>query len=251
MSKIEWCDETINPLGWGCYGPEGTAAKPKPCSYCYARRASRGPWAAQRGCPKCAAFIPHWHPEMLEKPLRWKKPRRIFVQSMGDLFHPETPREHIEAVLETVRDCPQHTFIFLTKNPKRYQEFVFPKNCLLGATATDQESWDRAADAFYGYPPGRWRISHHDRIFISAEPLLGPINDPGCFMTDLSWLIIGANSNRGAEKPNNDWCDALVNDAENAGVPVFVKNNWPWQRQPYDHFPQGWPQENPREEEDV
>lgn len=224
MTNIEWCDETINPLGWGCYGPEGTAAKPKPCSYCYARRASRGPWASQRGCPECAAFIPHWHPEMLEKPLRWKRPRRIFVQSMGDLFHPETPEHQIAEVIQTAIDCPKHTFLFLTKCPERYRDFAFPSNCLLGATATDQASWDRASDAFLGYPPGGWRIEHRDRIFISAEPLLGPI-DTGCFITDLSWLIIGANSNKGAKPPAYEWVHDLSLAASDARIPVFHKNN--------------------------
>ncbi|MCL4473542.1 MAG: phage Gp37/Gp68 family protein [Actinobacteria bacterium] len=247
MTKIEWCDETINPLGWGCYGPEGTAAHPKPCSYCYARRVARGPWAAQRGCPDCQAFRPHWHPEMLEKPLGWKKPRHIFVQSMGDLFHPETPTEHIEAVLEVAEHCPQHTFIFLTKCPESYQLFRFPENSLIGATATDQDSWERAILG----------LAHHSlsvacdlrpsfgRYFISAEPLLGQIKPNA--ISGLSWLIIGADSNRGAALPDVPWGNDLVEAAEKVGVPVFVKNNWPWPRfaeRPY-HF--DWPQQFPKE----
>lgn len=221
MTNIEWCDETINPLGWGCYGPKGTAEKPRPCSYCYARKWARGVGGSRRKCPECAAFIPHWHPEMLQKPFDWKKPRRIFVQSMGDLFHPETPAEHIKAVLVVAECCPQHTFIFLTKSPLRYQEFDFPGNCLLGATATSQFQWDMAVDYFSAW-------SGRDFYFISAEPLLGPITPDHIDVLD--WLIIGANSNRGAEKPRCKWGDDLIEAARVSGVPVFVKNNWPWLR---------------------
>ncbi|MBE0430146.1 MAG: DUF5131 family protein [Thermoleophilia bacterium] len=223
MTKIEWCDNTINPLGWGCYGPGGNKENPKPCPYCYARRASRGPWAAQRGCPDCMAFRPHWHPEMLEKPLKWRKPRRIFVQSMGDLFHPETPQEHIEAVLKTVRACPQHTFIFLTKNPARYPLFHFPFNCMIGATATSQESWDHAIKVLGLTQAGHlYRFGYPVNTFISAEPLLGPIEPGG--MHALSWLIIGAERWKSVV-PERRWIMSLLTSARRSGAAVFMKDN--------------------------
>jgi protein gp37 len=124
-TDIEWCDETLNPLGWGCYGPGGTPEKPQICEGCYALRwAKKSPWCR---CEKCREFVPHWHPEALAKPLRWKKHRAIFWQDMGDLWHQAIPREQI---LETLKICwktIQHTHIFLTKNPERYLEFVGEK----------------------------------------------------------------------------------------------------------------------------
>ncbi len=225
-SKIDWCDETINPLGWGCYGPTGTAARPKPCSYCYAQRASRGPWAAQRGCPLCQQFIPHWHPEMLEKPRGWRKSRRIFVQSMGDLLHPETPAEHVQACIDLARELPRHTFIFLTKNPERYREFEFPGNSWIGATATNQKQWDRAIEALYQKQMDNLpRTDGWPTFFISAEPLISAI-DPSSDCAFIDWLIIGADSTRGAKQPNPDWALELINAAiVDAHIPVFMKDN--------------------------
>ena len=121
-SRIDWCDASINPLGWGCWGPGGTSANPKRCHYCYAHRAAHGPWAAQRGCPDCQRFIPHWHPEAISL---------------------------------------------------------------------------------------------------------------------LSWLIVGADSTRGAKKPRKEWGTQLIKAAAGAGVPVFVKKNWPFLGQ--------WPQQFPQE----
>ena len=89
-SKIEWLvgldnkhGETINPWGWGCYGPGGSAERPNLCCYCYAKILAN---RKLRKCSLCQQFVPHWHPEQLEKPLHWKKPRRIFVASMSDPF---------------------------------------------------------------------------------------------------------------------------------------------------------------------
>lgn len=113
-SRIDWCDETVNPLGWGCYGPGGTPESPQPCWYCYAWRMSKGPYVPD--CEQCKQFVPHWHPDVFDKLYRWKKPRKIFWQSMGDLFHPCTPAWQIETVLAAVKATPQHTHIFCTKN---------------------------------------------------------------------------------------------------------------------------------------
>lgn len=168
MSKIEWCDETINPQGWGCYGPGGTPEKPQPCSYCYAKRMSRGPYVPK--CEMCRQFLPHWHPEVLEKPLRWKKPRKIFWQSMGDLFHPFTPAVQIAEIIgRIVMHTPQHTHIFLSKNSSRYAEFnPWPDNCWLGTTVTCQEDADARIPELLK--------AQAKVLFVSAEPLLGSLN---------------------------------------------------------------------------
>jgi protein gp37 len=244
MSKIEWTNETINPLGWGCYGPGGTPEKPQPCSYCYGRR-----FAARntRGCDLCRQFIPHWHPEMLDKSHHWKKPRRIFVQSMGDLFHPCTPQFQIELVLAMVKALPHHTFQFLTKNPKRLREFnPWPPNCWVGTTVTNQ------ADADERIP----LLLHAGASvrFVSVEPLMGPVDlspwlnygletwpeghpespypdRPGGYsrkIPGLSWVIIGALTGPGAVKPKGEWVQGIIDQCRAPGVSVFVKNNLNW-----------------------
>jgi protein gp37 len=203
-SDIEWTDFTWNPVTGCKHG----------CSYCYARKIAKR---------FTGHFKPEFHPERLSDPLKRRRPARIFVCSMADLFGDWVPSEWIEAVLETVQSCPQHTFIFLTKNPKRYYEWLFTKNCLLGATATDQKTWD-AAIKFLSYAIG-FPQENICSAFISAEPLLGMIKPHG--IEQIDWLIIGANSNRGAECPKSIWAMDLIHAARTAGVPVFVKNNWP------------------------
>jgi len=116
MTKIDWSDETINPLGHGCYGT-GTKDNPKICEYCYAVKMAK---RNMRNCDLCAKFIPHTHFEQLDKLKQWKKPKTIFVQSMGDLFGDWVPDEWIEKVFDACLESPQHRYLFLTKNPKRY-----------------------------------------------------------------------------------------------------------------------------------
>lgn len=234
-SKIEWCDETLNPQGWGCYGPGGTPVNPQRCSYCYAyRMASR----MLRTCELCNQFIPHYHPEAMRKVRQWKKPRRIFWQSMGDLFHPHAPDWLIQGVLAVVEANSRHTHIFLTKNPRRLQEFnPWPPNCWVGTTVTNQ------ADADERIP---WLLKVEAPVkFVSHEPLLGPVNvmeglpGPEKYFGAISlpffkkqadykyinWAIIGAMTGPGAVKVDACEVAALVNEYHDAGVPVFMKNN--------------------------
>ena len=82
-TKIEWANATINPGGWGCFGPGGTEDNPQRCSYCYAYRLAK---RRLRSCKLCNDFVPHYHDEEWTKPWGWSRPRRIFVQSMGDLW---------------------------------------------------------------------------------------------------------------------------------------------------------------------
>lgn len=232
-TKIEWVRNpdgsqgfTWNPVTGCLHG----------CSYCYARRIAKRfatpvgeyghdcsqpprPLHERRykgGNPWPYGFAPTLHSFRLREPRARKKPAMIFVCSMADLFGKWVPAEWIESVLKTVRACPQHTFMFLTKNPERYWEFYFPGNCWLGATATDQESWDRAISYFSEYRNNDW-------YFISAEPLLRSINPRG--MNEIDWLITGADSTRGAKKPERQWVMDLYNAARLAGVPVFMKDN--------------------------
>ena len=222
-TKIDWADEVINPQGWGCYGPGGTPERPQPCSYCYARRiAARN----LRPCPLCREFTPHWHSEQLDKPHHWKKPRRIFVQSMGDLMHPCTPEFQIHLVQRMAIALPRHTFILLTKNTGRYEEFnPWPDNCWVGGTITNQPDADARVD-------GLLRADAKIR-FVSHEPLLGAIKMYrwSWLMRDkdnrlyINWAIIGAMTGRGAVKVEPAWVVNLEAQYQAAGVPVFEKDS--------------------------
>ena len=217
-TKIDWADETINPLGWGCYGPGGTADHPKRCFYCYAHRQAK---RKMRDCPECQIFRPHFHPEQLEKLKHWKKSRRIFVQSMGDMFGPWVPQEWIQSIFKACYKAPQHHYLFLTKQPKGIgpQLDVFPaplhelQNWRFGVTITEQKDKRR----MFHLP-----ALFHD--FISCEPLLGPIDFDECLP---DWLIIGAMTGPGAAKhqPKREWIDSLVEQARAANIPIFMKQS--------------------------
>jgi len=134
-SKIDWCDYTWNPVT-GCFHG---------CEYCYARKIDKRFGDGN--------FTPTFHPERLQEPLKVKKPSKIFVGSVSDLFgdwfwqvskEPGTVTSYnmgmvVGKILDVVKQCPQHTFIFLTKNPKGMQGFNFPSNCLCGTSVEDQE----------------------------------------------------------------------------------------------------------------
>lgn len=223
-TKINWCDETLCPQGWGCYGPGGTAQKPQPCGYCYART------FAKRGfsnCPLCRAFVPHWHPERLNWPSRWKSPKRIFIQSMGDLLHDATPAEHVRAVQEMACRYPHHTFQLLTKNPTRLAEFnPWPVNTWVGATVDVRARLDPTLDALS-------KVDAPVR-FVSFEPLNEEMGMPD-FAGRVEWIIVGAQTGARGHQPNEFWVHGLLAGAAKAHIPVLFKDNlkWPYRRKEF------------------
>lgn len=236
-SKIEWLHnpdgkmgETINPFGWGCYGPTGTVDHPQLCSYCFAKRLSI---RKLRGCSLCQQFIPHWHPEQLDKPLHWRKSKRVFVESMGDPFGDWVTDEQLDQVLDVMADCPQHTFYLLTKQPQNIIEkiynsacqppFIFrralPINVFLGATVDTQSRADSSLKPMLEVVHEGWKT------FVSIEPILTHI-DPWT-VTWADWIIIGAESGRNAAKhqPEREWITDITDFALHFGIPVFLKNS--------------------------
>jgi protein gp37 len=182
-------------------------------------------------CPDCRSFIPHWHEEQFCKPLFWKKPKKIFIQSMGDLFGDWELQFNIEEVLRLNIRCPQHTFIYLTKNPKRLTKFAFPDNAWVGVTATDQAM---AETAVRELAKVKAKVK-----FLSCEPLLGEINVD---LSGLQWLIIGCQTGPKAIKPELGWILRLIDAAQQADAPYFLKNNLKkWM--PIKHLRQEWPRE--------
>lgn len=246
-TKIEWSQETLNPQGWGCWGPGGTPEKPQRCWYCFVPK-KLIKWPGSK-CPLCQQFIPHWHPERLEIPKRWRKSRRIFWCSTSDLMHSYTPIWQIEACLKVAMETPQHTHIFCTKNPGRYADFnPWPENCWLLTTVTNQEDADqRIPELLKAQAPV---------LGVSLEPLLGPVdlrdfyhdglcpagadlrdgplflnNSPcECDRPGIKWLILGSMTGPGsqAHQPKPEWVQGLINQGRIAGVPIFLKDNLHW-----------------------
>jgi protein gp37 len=218
---IEWCDLSWNPVT-GCLHA---------CPYCYARRMARRFGKTE----DARAFKPEFHQERLDQPLRRRKPSRIFVCSMADLFGQWVTNEWIERVIDVVRRVPRHTFQFLTKNPSRYEGFSFPENAWLGATFTDQWAFELG-----------WRALHRmdDNItFISAEPMLGPIRlgqerygHVPTYRPD--WVIIGAQTGPGGRQPEQRWVEDLTRDAWERGAAVFYKPNLVWPGDSPRDFPE-------------
>ena len=190
-TKIEWTDYTWNPVV-GCEND---------CWYCYGKRIAKRFWKDNPN------YEPRFHIKRLQEPYKIKEPSKIFVCSMADLFGDWIPKETIEKVLEVVRENPQHTYQFLTKNPRRYSEFDFPKNCWLGITE------DYTNQARLNYLKGK----PDNYKFISFEPLLGDMS--GLDLSGIDWVIVGAMTGSGAIKPKKEWIDSIKHPN------IFYKNN--------------------------
>jgi protein gp37 len=263
-SAIEWTDATWNPM-LGC-----TKVSPG-CDECYAILTAR--IRESNPTPKIAAAFAglvrrdeagalDWTgrinllPDRLDQPLRWRKPRRIFVNSQSDLFHKAVPNEFIARVFAIMAGAQRHTFQILTKRPGRMRS-------LLNHGAFWANVYDIWRTEFGGSAANDWRkplpnvwlgVSVENqqwadiRIpalldtpaavrFLSCEPLLGPVClDPwhtphdtsttpcgGPPASGLHWVIVGGESGRGARPMHPDWARSLVRQCRAAGVPVHVK----------------------------
>jgi protein gp37 len=236
-TKIEWTDYTWNPVT-GCWGPGGTAEKPRRCSYCYAeKKAQRRMLDYEReGDP----FRPMFHPERFLEPAKVKKPSKIFVCSVADLFGDWVPEEWIKQIINyTCFAAPWHIFQFLTKNPKRLKDFKpWPLNCWVGTTVTTQEDADERLP---------WLLQVDAPVrFVSHEPLLSSINmvrwlSHVHFSGPLiGWGIIGAMTGPGAVKVKPEWVRGLIDQYRNAGVPLFLKDNLIFNEHEKPYF--AWPE---------
>ncbi|WP_457753933.1 DUF5131 family protein [Thermococcus sp.] len=220
-TKIEWTDFTWNPVV-GCYNyiSENACRVGK---HCYARKIAK---RQKHRCKKCYRFEPHIHPERLAEPYKLKKPSRIFVCSMGDLFGDWIPKEWIKLIIKVAEENPQHIFQFLTKNPKRYRKFKFPDNCWLGTTVNHYLDSYRA-----GYLT---KLKGKNIKFISFEPLYSEIQ---VLPENIDWIIIGAQTNPTLQ-PKKEWVDSLITLARKIGAAVFLKNNLNYPRK-IQEFPAG------------
>lgn len=225
MSSIEWTDETWNPVT-GC-----DRVSPG-CDNCYAlKMAGRlklmGSAKYQNdGAPRTSGpgFKVTCHPDTLDQPLRWRKPRRIFVNSMSDAFHPDVPSPFIVSIFETMRACPQHVFQVLTKRPDRMSGLA-RGSVLRGAHPTwplpNVHLGVSIESNRYTWRADRLRATPAVVRFLSLEPLLGPL--PSLNFAGIDWVIVGGESGPGARPMHLDWVRDIRDRCAAAEVPFFFK----------------------------
>jgi protein gp37 len=208
-SPIEWTNATWNPV-------TGCSLLSPGCDHCYASRFAER-FRGVRGHPYEQGFDVKLWPERLGLPLTWRAPRRIFVNSMSDLFHESVPDAFIRSVFKIMESASWHTFQVLTKRPKRMAEMSrhlpWPDNVWAGTSV----ELDRYA----------WRANHYLRHvpaavrFVSAEPLLGPLSS--LRLDHLQWLITGGESGPGCRPIDPGWVRELRERCRAAGVAFFHK----------------------------
>lgn len=206
-SKIEWTTSTWNPV-------TGCTKVSDGCQNCYAECMARRLKAM--GNPRYAeGFDVKLHYDLIELPITWKKPQMIFVNSMSDIFHEEVPLEFIKQVFDTIRHAHWHTFQVLTKRADRLAELAseldWPKNLWMGVTVECQDCAGRI---------DKLRATPAAVKFISAEPLLGPLDID---LDGIDWVIVGGESGPRARPIKEEWVIALRDKCEQASVPFFFK----------------------------
>ncbi|MCH7713179.1 MAG: phage Gp37/Gp68 family protein [Chloroflexi bacterium] len=208
-SAIEWTDATWNPVT-GC-----TKISPG-CAHCYAEaitlRFRRGP-----------AFLPgqaviKTHDDRLRLPLSWKDPRRIFVNSMSDLFHEEVSLEFIQKVFQVMEQAERHTFQILTKRHERLEaiagELAWPDNVWMGVSVENQYWADRRIPLLAKVPAAV--------RFLSVEPLLKPV-DLSRHLENIDWVVVGGESGPKARGLQEEWVRKIRDDCLQADVSFFFK----------------------------
>jgi protein gp37 len=207
-SAIEWTESTWNPV-------TGCTKISAGCKHCYAERMAKRLQAM--GTPQYAnGFKLTPQPEMLELPLRWKKPRTIFVNSMSDLFHKDLPVEYIQRVFEMMNRCPQHTFQILTKRPEiaaaHAARLTWTPNIWMGTSVEN---------ALVVHRIGSLREIPARVRFLSLEPLIGPL--PRLSLAGIDWVIVGGESGPGARPMDAEWVRQIRTQCQAAGVAFFFK----------------------------
>lgn len=265
-TKIDWVDATWNPVTGCLHG----------CEYCYARRIAERfepyeiydpemalqrhaiankqliglgapyvldfPWQQRnkngtiQNAPYPFGFVPTFHRYKLDEPQKWKKPRTIFVCSMADLFGDWVPDEWIDDVIKSTQRALRHRYLFLTKNPERYGDWLerfeeghIPdldeiENCWFGASASNNAEFERANRSmaqWISIEPIRERIKTDEDQFMQFNPYtLGE-------RKRWAWVVIGAETGNSKNKvaPKREWIDDIATACADYGTPVFMKES--------------------------
>jgi protein gp37 len=156
------------------------------------------------------------HEDLLEAPLTWKRPRRIFVNSMSDLFHEQVPLEFIQRAFATMRACDWHVFQILTKRSRRLLELAdeleWPCNVWMGVSVEDANVMSRVEHL--ACAPAHVR-------FLSCEPLIGPL--PDLPLAGIDWVIVGGESGPNARPMDPAWAEDIRDQCSRQGVAFFFK----------------------------
>lgn len=241
-TAIQWTDRVWNPV-------RGCSMVSAGCENCYAMRQAHrfsGQGQPYANLTENGPHGPRWngkvtiHPELLDLPLRWRKPSRIFVNSMSDLFHDEVPDEFIESVFMVMRDASWHEFQVLTKRPQRTRKFAkylqkkhtlaeggpswhWPHIWLL-VSCEDQKTADERIPILLDTPAAVRGVS--------LEPLIGPVDlssiggkkEP----RRLDWVIVGGESGPNARPMHPDWVRSIRDQCHAAGTAFFFKQWGAW-----------------------
>jgi protein gp37 len=207
-SSIEWTESTWNPLT-GC-----TKISPG-CKHCYAERMARR-LKAMGQANYVNGFDLTLHEDVLELPLRWKKPQTIFVNSMSDMFHIDVPSEFILKAFDVMRRAQWHRFQVLTKRAERLEELnarlPWQENIWMGVSVESEE---------YLFRVDHLRRTSAATKFLSLEPLLGPLEN--LRLDGIDWVIVGGESGPGARPMRTEWVQAVRDHCARSGVPFFFK----------------------------
>lgn len=254
-SKIEWTDATWNPI-------TGCTPVSAGCQNCYAKvMAERFPVThAGRdvmydgysgGYEDCGAIpfsILKYHSERLEQPLHWRKPRRIFICSMGDLFHDDVKGEMLRNIFAVIQQCPKHTFIILTKRPENMRQWqkavaecrswpanepVWP-NVWFGVSVENQAIADEripilldipAAVRFVSVEPILERVCLYHSMCIGVSDRQRKNQQSFVEATRLDWVVCGAETGAKKRPCDDDWINGVRKDCLEMGIPFFGKKD--------------------------
>ena len=227
-TTIEWTDSTWNPVA-------GCSVMSAGCTNCYAMQMARRLEAMgvekyqgltrKSGARTVWKGIVHEDHSSLNIPIAWKKPRKVFVNSMSDLFHPSVSSDFIESVWSVMEQTPQHSYQILTKRPDRMAELlssVLPKNLpnvWLGTSVEDRNVVHRIDEL--REVPAVIR-------FISFEPLIGEVG--AVSLNDIHWAIVGGESGPRARRIRENWIDEIHDACRSHGTAFFFKQWGAWGR---------------------
>lgn len=211
-TEIEWTDATWNPV-------TGCSKITRGCDFCYAERFAER-FRDVPGHPFENGFDITLRPERLTQPLAWRQPRRIFVNSMSDLFHKEVPKAFIDSVFETMEAASWHTFQVLTKRSSllvrylsgRYGSDLAPPHIWLGVSVEDAKNVVRLKHL---------QAAQASVKFVSFEPLLGPVGKID--LKGIDWAIVGGESGPKARPMNEDWAIEIRDQCRASRTAFFFK----------------------------
>lgn len=211
-TQIEWTDATWNPV-------TGCSKITRGCDNCYAERFSER-FRDVPGHPFESGFDLTLRPARLKQPLGWREPRRIFVNSMSDLFHKDVPRSFIDQVFDTMEEATWHTFQVLTKRSsllirylaQRYPNSLASEHIWLGVSVEDAKNAVRIKHL---------RAARASVKFVSFEPLIGPVGPVD--LSGIDWAIVGGESGPRSRLMEKAWAIELHDQCRSQKVAFFFK----------------------------